>query len=142
MLTERMGNEKVAFETGIGAALAGSRTMVCMKHVGVNVAADPLFTASYTGVRAGLVVISADDPQMHSSQNDQDNRNYALAAKLPMLEPSDPAEAKEFMQLAYQISERFDTPVILRSTTRVSHVKGIVRRGEKQGNSKSGYWSI
>jgi indolepyruvate ferredoxin oxidoreductase alpha subunit len=100
-----------------------------MKHVGLNVAADPLFTASYTGVRGGLVLIVADDPSMHSSQNEQDSRNYALAAKLPMLEPAEPAEAKEFLKLAYELSEEFDTPVLLRSCTRVGHVKGIVAPG-------------
>ncbi|MDP8241344.1 MAG: indolepyruvate ferredoxin oxidoreductase subunit alpha [Candidatus Hatepunaea meridiana] len=119
-------NEKVAFETGIGAALAGARTMVCMKHVGVNVAMDPLMTFAYTGTIAGFVLISADDPEMHSSQNEQDNRYLARFAKIPMLEPSDSQEAHDFFKLAIQISEEFETPVMLRITTRISHAKGIV----------------
>ncbi len=125
-------NEKVAMEVGIGAALAGARAMVVMKHVGVNVAADPLFTASYTGTNGALVVISADDPSLHSSQNEQDNRNYAKFAKIPMLEPSDSQEAKDYIKLAFKISEQFDTPVFLRSTTRVSHSKSIVALEEPQ----------
>ncbi|NTV14688.1 MAG: indolepyruvate ferredoxin oxidoreductase subunit alpha [Desulfobulbaceae bacterium] len=123
-------NEKVGLEVAIGASFAGVRALATMKHVGLNVAADPLFTASYTGVRGGLVIIVADDPSMHSSQNEQDSRNYAYAAKLPMLEPSDPAEAKEFLKLAYELSERFDTPVLLKSCTRVAHVKGVVKAGK------------
>ena len=119
-------NEKVALEVGIGAALGGARALVVMKHVGVNVAADPLFTVSYTGIEGGLVVISADDPSMHSSQNEQDNRNYARSAKIPMLEPSDSSEAKEFIKIAFRMSEEFDTPVFLRTTTRVSHSKSVV----------------
>ncbi len=119
-------NEKVAMEVGLGSAIAGGRALVCMKHVGVNVAADPLFTASYTGVRAGLVIVTADDPEMHSSQNEQDNRNYARFAKVPMLEPADSNEAKEFIKLAFELSEKFDTPVFVRSTTRISHAKSIV----------------
>ncbi len=122
-------NEKVGLESALGACFAGCRALATMKHVGLNVAADPLFTASYTGVRGGLVIVNADDPQMHSSQNEQDNRNYAFAAKLPMLEPSDPAEARAFVSLGYQISEEFDTPVLLRITTRIAHVKGIVEKG-------------
>ena len=128
--TEWAPNEKVALEVALGACFAGARAFATMKHVGLNVAADPLFTASYTGVRGGLVIISADDPEMHSSQNEQDNRNYAFAAKLPMLEPADPAEAKEFVKLAFWISEAFDTPVLVRTTTRFSHVKGVVEKGE------------
>jgi indolepyruvate ferredoxin oxidoreductase alpha subunit len=128
--TEWAPNEKVGLEVAIGAAFAGARALATMKHVGLNVAADPLFTASYTGVRGGLVIIVADDPSMHSSQNEQDSRNYAYAAKLPMLEPSDPAEAKEFLKLAYELSERFDTPVLLKSCTRVAHVKGVVKPGK------------
>ncbi len=124
--TEWSVNEKVAFEVGLGAVLSGARTLVTMKHVGLNVAADPLFTASYTGVRAGLVIVSADDPGIHSSQNEQDNRNYAAAAKLPMLEPADSQEAKEFTELAFSLSERYDTPVLLRTTTRVSHSMSVV----------------
>ena len=129
--TEWAPNEKVGLEVAIGASFAGARALATMKHVGVNVAADPLFTAAYTGVCGGLVVVSADDPEMHSSQNEQDNRNYAFAAKLPMLEPSDPSEAKDMVKLAFQLSEDLDTPVMLRITTRVSHVKGVVAEGEK-----------
>jgi len=127
--TEWAPNEKVGLEVAIGASFAGVRAFATMKHVGVNVAADPLFTASYTGVRGGLVVITADDPEMHSSQNEQDNRNYAYAAKLPMLEPSDPAEAKELLKDAFDLSEKFDTPVLFRITTRVAHVKGVLSKG-------------
>ncbi|ABZ84039.1 2-oxoacid:ferredoxin oxidoreductase, alpha subunit [Heliomicrobium modesticaldum Ice1] len=123
-------NEKVALEVGIGAAIAGARTIVTMKHVGVNVAADPLFTAAYTGVRGGLVLVSADDPGMHSSQNEQDNRNYAPFAKIPMLEPSDAQEAKDMVKLALDMSERFDTPVLLRITTRIAHSQSLVELGE------------
>ncbi len=119
-------NEKVAMEVGIGAAIAGARAMVVMKHVGVNVAADPLFTASYTGTNGALVVITADDPSLHSSQNEQDNRHYARFAKIPMLEPADSEEAKAFIKRAFELSEQFDTPVFLRSTTRLSHSKSVV----------------
>jgi len=119
-------NEKTAFETGIGASMAGARTLVCMKHVGVNVAMDPLMTFAYTGAVGGFVLVSADDPAMHSSQNEQDNRILARFAKVPMLEPSDSAEAHDFTMLAYEISEQFQTPVILRITTRIAHAKGIV----------------
>ncbi len=126
-------NEKVAVEVAVGASMAGVRALAAMKHVGVNVAADPVFTASYTGVRGGLVVVTADDPELHSSQNEQDNRHYALAAKIPMLEPSDSAEAKEYTKLAFALSERFDTPVFLRTTTRISHAKSVVRLGEPSG---------
>jgi indolepyruvate ferredoxin oxidoreductase alpha subunit len=122
----------VALEVALGASFAGVRALVTMKHVGLNVAADPLFTAAYTGVKGGLVIITADDPEMHSSQNEQDNRNYAFAAKVPMLEPSDPYEAKEFLKTAYVLSEEFDTPVLLRTTTRVAHVKGLTPVGEVQ----------
>ena len=121
-------NEKVALEVALGASLSGVRALATMKHVGLNVAADPLFTAAYTGVRGGLVIVTADDPEMHSSQNEQDNRNYAFAAKMPMLEPSDPEEARIFLKLGYGLSERFDTPVLLRTTTRVAHVKGLCAR--------------
>ncbi len=119
-------NEKVAVEVAIGAALAGEKALAVMKHVGVNVAADPIFTVSYTGTNAALVIVSADDPSLHSSQNEQDNRNYAKFAKIPMLEPADAQEAKEFIKLAFAISEKFDTPIFLRSTTRVSHSKSLV----------------
>ncbi len=123
-------NEKVALEVGIGASFGGGRALVTMKHVGVNVAADPLFTLSYTGVNGGLVLVTADDPEMHSSQNEQDNRNYAKFAKVPMLEPADSRECKEFTRLAFELSERFDTPVMLRTTTRSSHGKSIVELSE------------
>ncbi|MBT8359409.1 MAG: indolepyruvate ferredoxin oxidoreductase subunit alpha, partial [Deltaproteobacteria bacterium] len=129
--TEWAPNEKVGLEVAIGASFTGARAFATMKHVGLNVAADPLFTASYTGGKGGLVILTADDPDMHSSQNEQDNRNYALAAKLPMLEPSDPAEAKEYLKIAYDLSETLDTPVLLRITTRIAHVKGVVDRGVK-----------
>lgn len=125
-------NEKVALEVAMGAAFGGARALVAMKHVGVNVAADPLFTLSYTGLRGGLVLVTADDPEMHSSQNEQDNRNYAKFAKIPLLEPSDSQEAKDFTMLALELSEKFDTPVMLRTTTRVSHSKSIVELGEKK----------
>lgn len=124
-------NEKVALEAAMGASLAGSRSFCAMKHVGLNVAADPLFTISYTGVNAGLVIGVADDAGMHSSQNEQDSRHYALAAKLPMLEPSDSAEALAFTKLAYELSERFDTAVILKMCTRVSHSQSVVEPGER-----------
>lgn len=123
-------NEKVAMEVGLGASYAGVRALVSMKHVGLNVAADPFFAASITGVRGGFVVISADDPGMHSSQNEQDNRHYARFAKLPVLEPSDSQEAYKFARLAFDLSEQFDTPVMLRPTTRVSHSKSIVEYDE------------
>lgn len=129
--TEWAPNEKVGMEVAIGASFAGARALATMKHVGVNVAADPIFTASYTGVRGGLVFISADDPEMHSSQNEQDNRNYALHAKIPCLEPSEPSEAKEMLKRAYELSEDLDTPVMFRITTRVSHVKGVVVKNER-----------
>lgn len=119
-------NEKVAVEVAIGAALAGEKALAIMKHVGVNVAADPIFTVSYTGIEGALVIITADDPSLHSSQNEQDNRNYAKFAKIPMLEPADAEEAKRFVKLAFEISEKFDTPVFLRTTTRVSHSKSVV----------------
>ena len=119
-------NEKVALETAVGASLAGARALVTMKHVGLNVAADPFMTLSLTGVNAGLVVVSADDPGMHSSQNEQDNRNFARFAKVPMLEPSDSQEAYDFMADAFALSEEFDTPVLLRTTTRISHGRGRV----------------
>jgi indolepyruvate ferredoxin oxidoreductase alpha subunit len=119
-------NEKVALEVAIGASLAGARTMSSMKHVGVNVAADPLMTLSYVGVNGGLVLVSCDDPELYSSQNEQDNRHYARFAKIPMFEPSDSQEAKDFMKLGFEVSEKFDTPVMLRGVTRISHSKGIV----------------
>ena len=124
-------NEKVALESAFGASLAGRRSFCGMKHVGLNVAADPLFTISYTGVNAGLIIGVADDAGMHSSQNEQDSRHYARASKIPMLEPSDSAEALEFAKLAYEISEQFDTPVLLKMCTRVSHSQSVVETGER-----------
>jgi len=125
-------NEKVAAEVAVGASIRGARALTCMKHVGANVAADPLFTSSYVGVNGGLVYAVADDPGMHSSQNEQDSRNYARAAKLPMFEPSDSQECRDFMIKAYEISEKYDTPVMLRLHTRVSHSRSIVACGEPQ----------
>jgi indolepyruvate ferredoxin oxidoreductase alpha subunit len=119
-------NEKVALEVAAGASLAGKRAMTCMKHVGLNVAADPLMTLSYTGVNGGLVIIVCDDPGMHSSQNEQDSRHYARFSKLPMLEPSDSMEAKEFLIQAFEISEKYECPILVRSTTRISHSKSKV----------------
>ncbi len=124
-------NEKAALEAAAGASLAGGRAMVSMKHVGVNVAADPLFTLSYTGVNAGLVLVSADEPGMYSSQNEQDNRHYAHAAKLAMLEPADSAECREMTLAAFELSEAFDVPVMIRVTTRVCHSKSTVECGER-----------
>jgi indolepyruvate ferredoxin oxidoreductase alpha subunit len=124
-------NEKVALESAMGASLAGARAFTAMKHVGLNVAADPLFTSAYTGVNGGLVVCVADDPAMHSSQNEQDSRHYARAAKLPMLEPSDSGECRDFTCLAYEISEAFDTPVLLRTCTRVAHSQSLVELHER-----------
>lgn len=132
-------NEKVAFEAAIGASLAGVRSLVTMKHVGVNVAADPLFTFSYTGVNAGFVLISADEPGQHSSQNEQDNRYYALSAKVPMLEPSSSQECKDMMIQAFEISEAYDTPVMIRVTTRVCHSKSFVTEGERLNISNKEY---
>jgi len=125
-------NEKVAMETAIGASIAGARSIVSMKHVGLNVAADPLFTVSYTGVNGGLVIVTADDPGMHSSQNEQDSRYYAKAAHIPMLEPSNSMEAKEFTKLAFDISEAYDTPVFIRMTTRISHSQSIVELDDRR----------
>ena len=130
-------NEKVAMEAAFGASLAGKRSFCAMKHVGLNVAADPLFTIGYTGVNAGMVIGVADDAGMHSSQNEQDSRHYAQAAKIPMLEPSDSAEALAFTKLAYQLSEEFDTPVFIKMCTRVSHSQSIVEPGERMEVSKS-----
>ena len=124
-------NEKVGMETAFGASLAGRRSFCGMKHVGLNVAADPLFTIAYTGVNAGMVIGVADDAGMHSSQNEQDSRHYAKAAKLPMLEPADSAEALAFTKAAYELSERFDTPVLLKMCTRVSHSQSVVETGER-----------
>ena len=125
-------NEKVAAEVSIGASMAGARAMSCMKHVGLNVMADPLFTVSYIGVNGGLVFCVADDPGMHSSQNEQDSRHYAKASKVLMLEPSDSSECKEYTKKAFELSEKFDTPVILRLSTRVSHSQSLVELEEKE----------
>ena len=130
-------NEKVAMEVAFGASLAGKRSFCAMKHVGLNVAADPLFTIGYTGVNAGMVIGVADDAGMHSSQNEQDSRHYARASKIPMLEPSDSAEALAFTKLAYELSEQFDTPVFIKMCTRVSHSQSIVELGERTEVSKT-----
>ncbi len=124
-------NEKVAMEAAFGASLAGRRSFCAMKHVGLNVSADPLYTMSYTGVNAGLVIVVADDAGMHSSQNEQDSRHHAIAAKLPMLEPSDSREALEYTKIAYEISERFDTPVLVKMCTRVAHSQSVVETSER-----------
>ena len=124
-------NEKVAMETAYGASLAGKRSACAMKHVGINVAADPLYTMSYTGINAGLVIVVADDPGMHSSQNEQDSRHHAIAAKVPMLEPADSQEAVEMAREAYRLSEEYDTPVMVKLCTRVSHGQSVVETGER-----------
>ena len=131
MYCEWAPNEKVAMEVAFGASLAGKRSFCGMKHVGLNVAADPLFTVSYTGVNAGMVIVVADDAGMQSSQNEQDSRHHAIASKIPMLEPSDSAEAREFTMRAFELSEQFDTPVILKMCTRVAHSQSIVEPGER-----------
>ena len=125
-------NEKVAMEVALGASIGGARSFCGMKHVGLNVAADPLYTAGYTGVTAGMVIAVAYDPGMHSSQNEQDSRHYAKASKILMLEPSDSGECKEFTKTAYELSEKYDTPVFLRLSTRVSHSQSLVEEEEKQ----------
>jgi len=135
-------NEKVALEVALGASFAGARAITSMKHVGLNVAADPFFSAGYIGADGGLVVVSCDDPGMHSSQNEQDNRYYAKMAKVPLLEPSDSQEAKELTKIAFEISERFDTPVLLRLTTRISHSKSIVELGERIEGEERNYKKI
>lgn len=132
-------NEKVACEVAFGASVAGARSFCAMKHVGLNVAADPLFTSSYTGVNAGMVIVVADDPGMHSSQNEQDSRHYAKASKIMMLEPSDSDECLKFSKLAFELSERFDTPVLLRLTTRVSHSRSLADVGERVDNGLKAY---
>ena len=124
-------NEKVALEVAIGSSIAGARSICCMKHVGVNVAADPLFTVAYTGVNAGLVLVVADDPGMHSSQNEQDSRFYAMANSIPMLEPTDSQEAKDMIKLAFDMSEQYDTPVMVRTTTRLSHSQTFVENSDR-----------
>ena len=132
-------NEKVAFEVAFGASLGGARSFYAMKHVGLNVAADPLYTASYIGVNGGMVCAVADDPGMHSSQNEQDSRHHAIASKVPMLEPSDSAECLGYTMQAYELSERFDTPVLLRLSTRISHSRSIVVTGERQARENLPY---
>ena len=119
-------NEKVAMETALGASIAGVRSFCGMKHVGLNVAADPLYTAAYTGVNGGVVIAVADDQGMHSSQNEQDSRHHAIASKVLMIEPSDSGECKEFVKMGFELSEQFDTPVIVRMSTRVAHSQSIV----------------
>ncbi|MGN0631029.1 MAG: indolepyruvate ferredoxin oxidoreductase subunit alpha [Ruminococcus sp.] len=132
-------NEKVAAEVAIGASIGGARAMSCMKHVGLNVMADPVFTASYTGVNGGLVFCVADDQGMHSSQNEQDSRHYAAASKIPMLEPSDSAECKEFTKLCYELSEEYDCPMFLRLSTRVSHSQSIVELEDRKDDELKDY---
>jgi len=132
-------NEKVALEVAIGASIAGGRAIVSMKHVGLNVAADPLFTASYAGVNGGLVIVVADDPGMHSSQNEQDSRLYARSAHVPMLEPSDSQEAKDYIKLAFELSETYDTPVIVRLTTRVAHSQSMVELAKPESKAFKEY---
>ncbi len=132
-------NEKVAMEAALGAAIAGARAFCGMKHVGLNVAADPLFTASYTGVNAGMVIAVADDPGMHSSQNEQDSRHYARAAKLMMLEPADSQECKDFARLAFELSEQFDTPVLLRLSTRVAHSRSVTQLTQRESPALKPY---
>ncbi len=131
MYCEWAPNEKVAMEAALGAAIAGARSFCGMKHVGLNVAADPLYTASYTGVNGGLVIVVADDPGMHSSQNEQDSRHHAIASKIMMLEPADSAECLEFTKKAFELSEKFDTPVILRLTTRIAHSRSLVELNDR-----------
>ena len=131
-------NEKVAFEVAAGAAMTGARSMTTMKHVGLNVAADPLLTLAYVGTVGGMVICVADDPGMHSSQNEQDSRHYALFAKVPILEPSDSQEAKDYFKLAIEISEQFTTPVLLRTTTRVSHSRSLVTLSDRVAQSANG----
>ena len=132
-------NEKVATEVAFGASLRGARSACAMKHVGLNVAADPLFTLSYTGVGGGLVIFVADDPAMHSSQNEQDSRHYAIAAKVPMLEPADSAEAKDFVKAAFALSEEYDTPVIIRMCTRIAHSQGAVELCDREERAIPAY---
>ena len=132
ILAEWAPNEKVALEAAIGVSVVGGRSLSAMKMVGVNVAADPLFSFAYSGVNGGLVLVSADDPGCHSSQNEQDNRYYAKFAKIAMVEPSDSQEAKDMVKAALAISEEFDTPVLLRVTTRICHSKSIVETGPRE----------
>ena len=131
-------NEKVAMEVGVGVSLAGKRTLVAMKHVGLNVALDPLMTFAYVGATGGMVIVCADDPGMHSSQNEQDNRTLAKFARVPLLEPSDSQECCDMVRLAFDISEEFNIPVIVRTTTRISHSSGVVDLGDEQRRAESG----
>jgi len=139
IFSEWAPNEKVAMEVAFGASVAGARSFCAMKHVGLNVAADPLFTASYTGVNAGMVILVADDPGMHSSQNEQDSRHYAMGSKTMMLEPSDSAECLDFTKRAFELSEKFDTPVIIRLTTRVAHSRSVAPVAERVDNGLKEY---
>ncbi|MBQ9850387.1 MAG: indolepyruvate ferredoxin oxidoreductase subunit alpha [Clostridia bacterium] len=139
IFSEWAPNEKVAMEVAFGASVAGARSFCAMKHVGLNVAADPLFTASYTGVNAGMVILVADDPGMHSSQNEQDSRHYAMGAKIMMLEPSDSAECLDYAKRAFELSEKFDTPVILRVTTRVAHSRSAAEITDRVDNGLREY---
>ena len=139
IFSEWAPNEKVAMEVAFGASVAGARSFCAMKHVGLNVAADPLFTASYTGVNAGMVILVADDPGMHSSQNEQDSRHYAMGAKIMMLEPSDSAECLDYTKRAFELSEKFDTPVIIRETTRVAHSRSTAELAERVDNGLKEY---
>jgi indolepyruvate ferredoxin oxidoreductase, alpha subunit len=132
-------NEKVALEVALGASIAGARALACMKHVGLNVAADPLFSAAYIGARGGLVIVTADDPGLHSSQNEQDNRYYGMMAKIPVICPSDSQESKDFTRRAFDISEQFDIPVLLRITTRSAHSSSVVELGERLPRAVKGY---
>ena len=130
--TEWSPNEKIAVEVAHGASAAGGRAIACMKHVGLNVASDPFMTIAYTGVKGGYVIVVADDPSQHSSQNEQDSRNWTRFAKVPMLEPADAQECKDFIKIAFDMSERFDTPVLLRTETRVAHSDSPVELGERK----------
>src|SRR5512136_972529 len=133
-------NEKVAMEVGAGAALTGVRTMVTMKHVGLNVASDPLMTLAYTGVKGGMVVINADDPSLFSSQNEQDNRYYARLSGLPMLEPANPQEMKDITIFAFDLSEQLEVPVLVRTTTRLAHIRGAVKLGDMKPRKTKGFF--
>ena len=128
-------NEKVAVEVAAGAAIAGVRSMACMKHVGLNVASDPLMTLAYTGIKGGFVLVVADDPSVHSSQNEQDSRNWARFGKVPMFEPADSQECRDFTKMAFDVSERYDTPVLVRGETRVSHSDSVVDSGDRRKGS-------
>ena len=132
-------NEKVGTEVAVGACIGGARALSCMKHVGLNVAADPFYTAAYTGVTGGLVILVADDNGCHSSQNEQDSRYHGKGAGVPVLEPANAQECKDFMKYAYELSEKYDTPVLMRSNTRISHSRGIVTVGEREERENKPY---